>query len=296
MKTKKVVVGAIAATMLSLSVCSLAPVAAAGETVQISVGTANVKAGETFTVDVSLADIPSTGIQALDFAVSFDNSIITINSVEPGALISKGTDSADQTGSLAPLFEPDIKQAEGAIDLIWSTATDNASYWLNGSGVFCTITGTVSASAQNGTETPLKITPVKRETFAGSGSENASIGCGYQKEDETVIKYDVKLNDGSVKIGAEDPTTAPSTGTPGVTMRGDANCDNIVDIADAVLIMQKIANPDNYGLGGASPLAITPQGEANGDVISPTGNGGDGITNADALQIQNYLIGIVAEL
>ena len=37
MKTKKVVVGALAA-MLSLSVCSLAPAVAAGETVQISVG------------------------------------------------------------------------------------------------------------------------------------------------------------------------------------------------------------------------------------------------------------------
>ena len=46
MKTKKVVVGAIAATMLSLSVCSLAPVVAAGETVQISVGKATAEVGE----------------------------------------------------------------------------------------------------------------------------------------------------------------------------------------------------------------------------------------------------------
>lgn len=41
MKTKKVVVGAVASAMLSLSVCSIAPAVAAGETVQISVGTAD---------------------------------------------------------------------------------------------------------------------------------------------------------------------------------------------------------------------------------------------------------------
>ncbi|HOH87246.1 cohesin domain-containing protein, partial [Ruminococcus sp.] len=73
MKTKKVVVGAIAATMLSLSVCSLMPAAAAGETVQINAGTTSAKAGETFSVDVSLADIPSSGIQAIDFAVAYDS-------------------------------------------------------------------------------------------------------------------------------------------------------------------------------------------------------------------------------
>ena len=36
MKAKKIVIGAVSAAMLSLSVCSLAPVFAAGETVQIS--------------------------------------------------------------------------------------------------------------------------------------------------------------------------------------------------------------------------------------------------------------------
>ena len=36
MKTKKIVIGAMAAAMLSLSVCSIAPAVAADETVQIS--------------------------------------------------------------------------------------------------------------------------------------------------------------------------------------------------------------------------------------------------------------------
>lgn len=295
MKTKKVVVGAIAATMLSLSVCSLAPVAAAGETVQISVGTANVKAGEKFSVDVSLADIPSTGIQGLDFAVTFDNSIITIDSVEPGALISKSNNSADQTASLAPLFEASVFQSEGEITLIWSTSSDDSSYWLNGSGVYCTINGTVSASAQEGTESPLKVTYVDRETFAGSGSKNDSIGCGYEK-DGVPVEYDVKVTDGSVKIGSQQTEPPTTSAQPGQTLRGDANCDGKVDISDAVLLMQALANPNAYAVGGSSPQALTPQGRINGDVVSIGGNGGDGITNADALQIQNYLLRVITVL
>ncbi|MDE5771552.1 MAG: cellulose 1,4-beta-cellobiosidase [Ruminococcus sp.] len=59
-----------------------------------------------------------------------------------------------------------------------------------------------------------------------------------------------------------------------VTMWGDADVNNEVNISDAVLIMQSIANPDQY--------KISPQGKLNADVVD---NGG-GITNSDALAIQ----------
>ena len=85
MKTKKIVIGAMAATMLSLSVCSLVPATAAGETVQISVSEATAKAGGDYTVEVSLADIPSTGIQALNFSIEYDGDLISIDSVKAGA-------------------------------------------------------------------------------------------------------------------------------------------------------------------------------------------------------------------
>ena len=69
MKTKKIVIGTMAAAMLSLSVCSLIPAAAAGETVQISAGNATAKAGETFEVEVKLADIPDTGVRGCRFSI-----------------------------------------------------------------------------------------------------------------------------------------------------------------------------------------------------------------------------------
>ena len=59
-------------------------------------------------------------------------------------------------------------------------------------------------------------------------------------------------------------------------LQGDANCDGNVDMADAVLIMQSIANPSKYKLTG--------QGRKNADTD------GDGITNSDALAIQKKLL------
>ena len=68
---------------------------------------------------------------------------------------------------------------------------------------------------------------------------------------------------------------------------GDANCDNDVDMSDAVLIMQSLANPNKYGLNGTDEHHITEKGIDCADV---EGNG-DGITANDALKIQKYLLG-----
>ena len=65
---------------------------------------------------------------------------------------------------------------------------------------------------------------------------------------------------------------------------GDANCDGQVNMADAVMIMQANANPDKYSLSD--------KGIQNGDVFDR----GDGITNKDALAIQQYKLGLVDEL
>ena len=73
---------------------------------------------------------------------------------------------------------------------------------------------------------------------------------------------------------------------------GDANCDGSVNMADAVLIMQSIANPSKYGVSGTDKAHITAQGQKNGDV---SGNG-DGITNKDALAIQKYKLALISKL
>nr|AEV58578.1 scaffoldin C [Ruminococcus flavefaciens] len=286
MKTKKIVIGAMAAAMLSLSVCSIAPAVAADETVQISVSKTTAEAGGEFKVDVSLADIPTTGLQCCNFAIKYDPKVLTIKDITAGTLA--GTVSGDASSSMLPNFNN--YSQEGLISVMWSTSVDDASKWLKGEGTFCTITGTVAAGTANGTVSEITVLPTSRETYDGSGVMNDAFDCGYLK-DGVKVNFNVKPNAGSVTIGSEETTTTPPATTttttenkPGVSLRGDANLDNKVSVADAVAILQSIANKDKY--------ALKPQGAVNGDV---EGNN-DGITGADAFRIQKWDAGAITTL
>ena len=85
-------------------------------------------------------------------------------------------------------------------------------------------------------------------------------------------------------------TTAPATTLPfDITfVPGDANCDGGVDMSDAVLIMQALANPNKYGINGSDSRAITSVGIGNADVAGD----GDGMTVNDAQFIQLCLLGL----
>nr|AEV58579.1 scaffoldin C [Ruminococcus flavefaciens] len=286
MKTKKIVIGAMAAAMLSLSVCSIAPAVAADETVQISVSKTTAEAGGEFKVDVSLADIPTTGLQCCNFAIKVRSRFLQIKDITAGTLA--GTVSGDASSSMLPNFNN--YSQEGLISVMWSTSVDDASKWLKGEGTFCTITGTVAAGTANGTVSEITVLPTSRETYDGSGVMNDAFDCGYLK-DGVKVNFNVKPNAGSVTIGSEETTTTPPATTttttenkPGVSLRGDANLDNKVSVADAVAILQSIANKDKY--------ALKPQGAVNGDV---EGNN-DGITGADALRIQKWDAGAITTL
>ena len=93
---------------------------------------------------------------------------------------------------------------------------------------------------------------------------------------------------GTVAVGG----MSVSAEVPAVTIWGDANCDNQVDMADVVLIMQSLANPNRYGRGGTDYSHITLQGEANADVDNST----IGITTQDAVRIQIFLLGKISSL
>lgn len=73
-------------------------------------------------------------------------------------------------------------------------------------------------------------------------------------------------------------------------LSGDANCNGTVDLSDAVMIMQSLANPDKYKL--------TAQGQLNADCTSRVAfnKKGDGVTNKDALAIQQYALELVKSL
>ncbi len=103
----------------------------------------------------------------------------------------------------------------------------------------------------------------------------STVGCG--------IVYG-ELSDGETPT--PDPVPDPDV------VYGDANGDEKVALSDAVLIMQYIGNPDAFGVNGTDKNHITAEGLECSDVA----NSGDGITNADALAIQRYLLKLIDKL
>lgn len=81
-------------------------------------------------------------------------------------------------------------------------------------------------------------------------------------------------------------TTTVTTSAEAVkaTLIGDANLDQKVSVADAVAILQSIANEDKYGL--------KPEGKANADCCDV----GDGVTAKDALAIQRLDAKVIDKL
>ena len=121
------------------------------------------------------------------------------------------------------------------------------------------------------------------KTYPINGSQGAV--------DTTVTAKPVTTS--TTKVATTSSTTKAATSTTVTTVsknykKGDANCDGNVDMSDAVIIMQSLANPDKYGEKGTDKLHITEQGKLNGDVETSS----KGLTSNDALEIQKYLLGL----
>ncbi|MDE6092289.1 MAG: cellulase family glycosylhydrolase [Ruminococcus sp.] len=113
-----------------------------------------------------------------------------------------------------------------------------------------------------------------------ASTEGSNLDGGTIVKDGKPVNVDSSGNTTTAKPSGSSGTTTTTTATSapvttgGSAKYGDANEDGTVNISDAVLIMQAIANPEEFKL--------TEQGKVNGDVYG----GGDGITNSDALIIQ----------
>lgn len=316
MKAKRTLAGALTLAMLATSAVSF-QVSAAGAAVTLKGAKVEAEAGGAFSVDVSLEDIPSTKVNVMDFALTYDKSILNVDSVTIGK--SADTDvSGDSTGKDAPVFATSIKDGEIAVS--WTTALDSAS-WIAEDGVILTINGTVSKDAKDGTVTPIDFAPVTRETFDGSSANNSSMVIGYLYGTDSA-SYEIKTEAGSVTIGkggatttettaettattsgsadtttsAKETTETTASGTkdttdsskpgsiakPGNALYGDVNCDSRVEIADAVLL-NKIA---------AGAVSITSDEQrANSDCDA---NGE--VNSSDALVLLKFLVQLVNSL
>ncbi len=107
--------------------------------------------------------------------------------------------------------------------------------------------------------------------------------------DKITLYADDKLVWG-VEPDGTTPDDIKENPEPSGIVWGDANCDGQVNMADAVLIMQSLSNPDVYGTGKKD--GITDDGKRNGDVYE----NGSGITINDAVTIQEYKLGIIDKI
>ncbi|MCM1506496.1 MAG: hypothetical protein NC177_05100 [Ruminococcus flavefaciens] len=115
-------------------------------------------------------------------------------------------------------------------------------------------------------------------TSSGDGTITVDVKAGSHtitKADSANLFYMVYAGEGS------STTTSSSSDNK---VYGDANTDGKVSLADAVLIMQALSNPNNYKL--------TAEQQDLADVY----NRGDGVTPIDALSIQKYDLEIITEL
>lgn len=298
MKAKRAIACAAALAMLASSAVSFS--ASAANAVTLKVGEATAQASESFTLDVSVKDVPATKINVLDFALSYDSSALTIESVKLGP--AGDTASGDSTASEAPILSSKI--TTNAVNISWSTGLDSAS-WIAEEGVVFTITGTVNADAADG-KYPIQIQPIDRETYPGSGEKNSKVLVGYVYGTDSAT-YEVNAEDGFVEVTSKGETTTTTTTTvttdseqPGTStttttsttakpgsdtnpdvLYGDVNVDGKVSLVDAVMLNKAVA--DVVTLGDAA--------RANADC-----NVDKEINGTDAIILLQFLSHIIDEL
>ena len=270
MKKFKIVSGLMA---MAMAATSFGLTAFAADSVDVKIEKVQAENGS-FKVKVDLANLPSTGLSTIDFAIGYD-SALTITGVEAG---TAKTGAADQEGDLGDtLFT--WKDTGKQIVLVWATGLTDSKYWVK-DGTFVTISGTVNTSKSGTYE--LKGEAVSREAYPGGSANSAKI---FSAVGDSPVDYEASFSNGSVTVGVvATETAAPGTTQPnGKVKKGDANCDGKITVSDAVMVA-RVAAEDT----GAK---ITDDGKTNADVA---GNG-DGINSEDTTTILKFLAGMIKE-
>lgn len=277
MRTKRMIAGLVAA--VTLTAVSVSAVVSAAEDFSVSISEAEAAAGESFELTMDLANIPSTGINACDFGISYDSSLVTVDKVELGSLAK---DVSSVEGSLPEPLEVNI--GTDAVSVMYAIGTTDSAYFLNGSGTFLTITGTVKDDATAGADAAFKVVPIDRAATPGSTTTNTTVVFGYMAEDEATTVYTPVFTDGNVHItGDSTKPTGPveTEDIPDGTKYGDVNVDGDVNIGDVVALNMYLLNQESN--------PITAEGKANADCVRD-----NVINSSDSAIIMNYAAMVIS--
>lgn len=310
MKTRRIIASALAFIMATTAAAT--SVYAAGETVKISASKAEAEVGGTFTVDISLSDVPSTAIMGCEFAIKYDSSVLSITGVTAGEITNTGADTAESDiSSEVPAFFEDHSNA-GSVTFTWCTGLTDKSYWISKDGVFATISGTVSASAAAG-EYPIEIVPISRDDIGGA---NNSIYVGYV-DGSNAVEYGTSVTNGAVIVAGktvETTTTTTTTATNGpvqtttttattttnqpadtttntknttnggediTPLFGDINLDGAIGVTDVVYMNKYLAKIIN----------LNDQQKANADVLNDSS-----LNSSDSSTLMKYIVNKIDSL
>ena len=293
MKTKRTMAGILAVAMTA-SVLAWNPVFAAGE-IGLSAEKVSAKVGDSFTLQISLSDVPASGLGGCEFSLAYDSTIVTVTDVQAGTITDTGSDEQQSAfAGEAPSFDCNYETA-GTIDVIWATGLTDSTYWIKQDGVLLTITGTVNESAKAGDVSEFKIQAIGRETKPGSSTKYDKVTFVNVDADGVLTSYDTVLSDGSVTVIADGTTTTEAvTGTTttntGETTTtslvnvnyGDTNLDGVVDLRDAITMNRYLAKQ----------IVLSDEAFTNADVYGPDGNVGE----EDGGVLVNYVVLLITSL
>ena len=265
---KKIVSGLMAMTMAAMS---MGLTAFAADDVQVTIGKAEAQPNEKFSVDVELGSVPSSGLSSIDFAISYDSSLVSIDKVELGTVGNTG--AAAQEGDLGDtLFN--WYDTGKQIVVVWATGLTDSQYWVKSSGKFLTISGTAK---KEGTA-KLEGGAVDRAAYPGSSAKADVV---FSAVGDSAKDYSAAFTAGEVKIGVPTPATTEGKQNPDPSKWGDATCDGKVDVSDAVLIC-RFAVADKTAV-------LTDLGKVNADVTHDNAVDGE-----DASKILKYIARLIS--
>lgn len=202
----------------------------------------------------------------------------------------------------APSQKISVSGVPEGMSVVWSSS-DNSVAVTTKSGVIiavsdgeCVVTSKIGdkeytasvkvENAENIPTTEIKGVGQKFEFILGDSVESAE----FFSTDESILTVDengtiTSVGTGTASIIAESETGLTFMRFKVVPSRfyGDANCDGVVDIADATLILQSIGNGDKY--------TLTDQGRLNADV-----DNSDGVTAIDSLLVQMFDAKVISSL
>lgn len=263
---KKKIVSSLLAMAMAFSATSALTANAAD--VSVKIGSQTVKAGADYSVDVDLSGVPAAGLSSIDFAISYDSSVIDVTDVKLGTIGETGTVAAE--GELGDTVF-DWYKADDQIVIVWASGMADSKYWVAKDGTFLTISGTVKSTAKPGDKSALEGVAVGRPAYPG-GAANTKIVFSGVKSKTDITDYTAAFTNGAVIVAdGETSGTTTSTTTGGNVVWGDVNEDGIVDVKDAVLLARYVGNDTNEG-------DVSDQGVKNADVKAGGGLTADDLT------------------